>query len=189
LEIGHSFPMLGPELTHWTIRLALLGLVARIAGTLRWGDQPWWFPISRSIWTLGYIFFVVHVACAFHFYHDWSHARAFESTAEQTGEMLGVRFGEGIYFSYLFLLLWLIDVVWQWIAPDSYRRLPAWMVTGLLAYMAFIAFNGAVIFEGGVTRYAGIPITALLLGATLVVLRKRQFAPEKSSSDSLVPGP
>src|SRR5690348_10320723 len=99
--------MLGAELTHWTIRIALLCLVARIGGGLRWGNAAWWFPWSRRIWTVGYVFFVAHVACAFHFYHHWSHRAAFESTAEQTEQQLGFRFGEGIYVSYAFTLLWM----------------------------------------------------------------------------------
>jgi hypothetical protein len=181
LNIGHSVsPMLGPELTHWTIRLALLCLVARLGVALRWGNDPRWFPVSRTIWTIGFVLFAAHVACAFHFYHDWSHTRAFDSTAEQTGEMLGIRFGEGIYFSYLFMLLWLADVTWQWAAPISYQQRPTWLAIGLLAYMAFIAFNGAVIFEGGVTRYAGIPITAVLSIATfLLLLRQRPSFPKQ----------
>jgi hypothetical protein len=181
---------MGAELTHWTIRLALVCLVMRLAGQLCFGNSPRWFVWLRAIWTIGYVLFVWHVACAFHFYHAWSHALAFESTAEQTHELLGVRFGEGIYFSYLFTVLWAVDVIWQWVAPESYRRRSAWLASGVLGYMAFIAFNGAVIFEGGVTRWVGIPVTTALIVAWLVaMLRTRSPTAEKSSPGSLVPGP
>jgi hypothetical protein len=178
----------GEELTHWTIRLALVCLTVRLAGALRWGNAPGWFVWSRAIWSAGCLFFLAHVACAFHFYHRWSHAAAFDSTAQQTYELLGVRFGEGIYFSYLFMLLWFVDVLWQWASPDSYRRRSARLAAGVLGYMAFIAFNGAVIFEGGVTRWVGIPVTALLLGASLVVAWRARRATDSPSTGSLVPG-
>jgi hypothetical protein len=181
--------MLGVELTHWTIRLALLCFAARLGGGLRWGNAAWWFPWSRAIWTAGCVFFLAHVACAFHFYHDWSHAAAFESTAVQTEQQLGVRFGEGIYFSYLFMLLWLGDVTWQWACAASYQRRPMGLTIALLSYMAFIAFNGAAVFEGGVTRWVGIPITLLLLVSATIVLLRRRTAATNKTSDSLVPNP
>jgi hypothetical protein len=166
--------MLGEALTHWTIRLALLCMVARYGGALAWCHRPWWFAASRAFWTLGCVFFLLHVASAFHFYHSWSHEHAFDTTAERTYGMLGVRFGEGIYFSYLFALLWTSDVAWQWLAPAAYRNQPAWRSGLLLTYMAFIAFNGAVVFEGGVTRTVGIPVTiALLVAGAVVLLRQR----------------
>jgi hypothetical protein len=172
---------MGELLTHWTIRLALVCLVLRLAGQLRFAAAPWWLAWSRGIWTLGYLFFVLHVGCAFHFYHSWSHALAFESTARQTHEMLGVRFGEGIYFSYLFTLLWGSDVVWQWVAPETYRQRPPWLGATLLGYLSFIAFNGAVIFEGGVTRWVGVPVAVALVIAWSAVLlsgRRRAYKPD-----------
>lgn len=181
---------MGEALTHWTIRLALVCLVVRIAGQLRWGDAPRWFAWSRAIWTIGCTFFLLHVVCAFQFHHEWSHAKAFKSTAEQTEDLLGVRFGEGIYFSYLFTALWISDVMWQWICPTSYRQRSTWLAVGVLGYMAFIAFNGAVIFEDGVTRWVGIPVTvALAAGWLAVAFVTRWRGAEKSSSGSLVPGP
>ena len=181
---------MGEELTHWTIRLALFCLVLRLAGQLCFGGSPRWFDWSRAIWTTGYALFVMHVASAFHFYHAWSHALAFESTAEQTHQLLGVRFGQGIYFSYLFTVLWAGDVVWQWVDPEGYRERSTWIASGILGYMAFIAFNGAVIFEGGVTRWVGIPVTlALLAGWVAMIFLTRPRRAAKTSSQSLVPGP
>jgi hypothetical protein len=163
---------MGEVLTHWTIRLALVCLAARLAGQLHWGNALPWFRWSRVIWTIGCVFFLLHVACAFHFYHDWSHAKALASTAEKTHALLGVRFGEGIYFSYLFALLWIGDVLWQWVWPLSYRQRLPWLAASVLGYMAFIAFNGAVVFEGGVTRWVGIPVTLGLLIAACALLAR-----------------
>src|SRR5262249_9091327 len=106
-------PMLGELLTKWTIRLALVCYVAYVAGWLvRWNiRQP---RASLVIWTLGCVLFDVHVACAFHFFHHWSHWSAWQNTAERTEKLLGVAVGYGIYFSYLFLVLWIVDVAWLW---------------------------------------------------------------------------
>jgi hypothetical protein len=129
-------------------------------------------PVARWVWTTGCGLFLVHVACAFHFYHDWSHAAAWHDTAEQTRELLGVAFGNGIYFSYLFLALWVLDVAWLWTLGSTpfaaaqcasgvpplaaaEQRTPRWRVL-VHAFLLFIAFNGDIVFEAGPTRSAGI---------------------------------
>src|SRR5438874_5752919 len=103
--------MLGMLLTKWTIRLALVCYVAYLVGGLSRLNCR--LPhMARAVWTLGCLLFLVHVACAFHFYHPRSHAIAWRFTAERTKQLVGVEFGDGIYFSYLFLVLWVVDVVW-----------------------------------------------------------------------------
>jgi hypothetical protein len=162
--------MSGALLTQWTIRLALACYVLYLAGWLvnRGRASTRWRAIARWLWTIGCGLFVVHVACAFHFTHGWSHAAAFESTADETEAFLGVRFGEGIYFSYLFLALWVLDVVAGWllhaVAGESPRPpVGAWR-GAVLAYLSFIAFNGAIVFEDGPTRWAGLAACVLLAG-------------------------
>lgn len=163
--------MSGILLTRWTIRLALAAYALWLAGWLMAGNRPLAGGTAPSRWlyTLACGLFLVHVACAFGFYHHWSHAAAYDDTARQTEELIGISFGQGIYFSYLFLLVWVADVVWLWLAP-SHR--PAWLTVAVQLYMAFIAFNGAVIFESGVTRWAGIPVTLVL--AALAIRRLAQ---------------
>ncbi len=170
--------MLGPLLTRWTIRLALLCYAAYLAGWLagaeRW-DGRWdgrWPAAARWLWTLGCGLFVTHVVCAFAFYHGWSHAAAWEATAAETDALLGVRFGDGIYFSYAFLVLWVADVVVLWwaavlgrpragarplvAAMQPARPLVAAMQGVVHVYLFFIAFNGAIVFEAGPARWGGI---------------------------------
>jgi hypothetical protein len=150
----------GQLLTRWTIRLALVCYVACLAALLlRRGKPAPMRPMVRWLWTLGCGLFVTHVICAFGFYHHFSHLAAYEDTARQTEEMLGFAFGEGIYFSYLFTLLWIADVAWRWSSPLSR---PAWLDWPLHAYMFFIAFNGAIVFEGGMSRWGGIAACVLL---------------------------
>jgi hypothetical protein len=158
--------MLGVLLTKWTIRLALACYVAYLAGWLV-SDSPRWSKTSRWLWSLGCGLFLVHVLCAFQFYHHWSHAAAWQTTAEETQKLMGVSFGDGIYFSYVFAATWLADVVWLWVAalsptvPGRQVRTP-WTRVLVHVYLFFIAFNGAIVFEGGVTRWAGLAACLVL---------------------------
>ena len=183
--------MSGVLLTKWTIRLALVCYVAYLAaGVSRLSCR--WPRTTRAIWTLGCFLFTVHVACAFHFYHHW-HAVAWRFTAERTSQFLGIEFGDGIYFSYLFLVLWVVDVVWLWISPRlrtnvanaeprgrpadpatagatavprpgiSPFETPAWRLL-VHVFLLLITVNGAIVFEAGPTRWAGIAACLALFG-------------------------
>ncbi|HEX5103226.1 MAG TPA: hypothetical protein VFV87_05415 [Pirellulaceae bacterium] len=152
--------MLGHLLTSWTIRLALALYVAWLAGWLV-ASGPRWAAASRWIWTLACGLFLVHVACAFHFYHHWSHAAAWQDTADETQALLGVAFGDGIYFSYAFMVLWVLDVAWLWLVSPVWTPWPRLLVH---AFLLFIAFNGAIVFEAGPTRWFGLAACAVLAG-------------------------
>ncbi len=192
--------MLGSLLTKWTIRLSLACYVAYLAGWLC-RPGPRWPKTARILWTISCVLFDVHVACAFHFHHHWSHAAAWKHTAERTQELLGFAFGDGIFFSYLFLGLWLFDVIWLWVSPRALAGLahpapggssaepppvgaravpqnaaspvqtPWWRVL-VHIFLFFIIVNGAIVFEAGPTRWAGI--AALLALALLAGWRAYQ---------------
>jgi hypothetical protein len=162
--------MTGQLLTTWTIRLALACYVAFLAGWLT-TSSPAWPRIARWLWTAGCLLFVLHVCCAFQFYHHWSNASAVAQTAKETKELLGVAFGEGLYFSYLFLGVWVADVAAWWIWGDAYLARPRWLAGLVHGYLGFIALNGAIVFEGGVTRWGGLIACAVLAG--LLVWRWR----------------
>ncbi len=155
--------MPGIHLTLWTIRLSLAAYALWLAMRLLPRDRlPTGRRVMASRWlyTIACALFLAHVACAFQFYHHWSHRSALDDTARQTEEMLGVAFGEGIYFSYLFLVLWVADVAWMWLWP---QHRPAWLTGALQLYLAFIALNGAIVFEAGVTRWVGIPVAMAIV--------------------------
>ena len=133
----------------------------------------------RILWTAGSLLFIVHVAAAFHFVHRWSHQAAIQSTAIETQQLLGIAFGEGLWFSYLFVLLWLLDATWWWVLPDGYRQRPRWLHLALHGYLLFIAFNGAVIFEAGPTRLVGLLLTPILL--LLIAARIRRSRQPRQS--------
>lgn len=178
LLLGTS--LFGELLTRWAVRLALSCFVLYLAGALWGAGRARWWRVSRWIWTAGCGWMLLHVACAFHFYHHWSHGAAWQSTADETQRMLGVAFGDGIYASYLFLLAWAADVVWLWTFSSPPRaaamnasgvpgastiggQTPIWRLL-VHFFLLFIAFNGAIVFEGGPTRWAGI-VASLALAA------------------------
>jgi hypothetical protein len=176
-----SLTMSGEELTRWTIRVALAAYVGRLAVGLaiprRSAVRE---PVSRWLWTLGCLFLWIHVGCAFHFHHQWSHARAFAHTARETAAVTGLDWGGGIWLNYLVMLLWAGDVAWWWLAPRSFEARPAaldWIWQG---WLAFVALNATVVFEAGAIRLAGVTST---IGICLLWIRRLALTdrPERRS--------
>lgn len=154
----------GSDLTRSTIRLSMAWYAAALVCMLRL-ERPGWMGqsaggrIARWCWTWSVLVYLVHLAMAFHYFHDWSHAHAFEHTRQTSG------FGEGIYLSYLFTLLWVSDVTWWWGRPDDYAQRPPLVGYSLHVFMLFIVFNGMVVFESGAIRWAGLLMYAVLFVA------------------------
>jgi hypothetical protein len=169
--------MIGQLLTKWTIRLALGFYVAFLAGWLV-VRSPRWPYVARWLWTAGCACFVLHVMAAFQFHHHWSHASAVAQTAKETKELMGVAFGEGLYFSYLFLAVWVLDVAAWWLLGDAYLHRPRWLAGLVHGYLGFIALNGAIVFEAGVTRWVGLVACAALV-ALLVTRRGTSSNPDR----------
>ena len=119
-----------------------------------------WRTRARWAWTIGCAFFLMHVVCAFNYFHDWSHAAAYRETARQTAAVTGWHWGGGLFINYAFAMAWLADVVWWWCAPATRARRPAWL-TGLWhGFFFFMVFNGAVVFAHGPMRWLGLFICA-----------------------------
>jgi hypothetical protein len=142
----------------WTIRLSLLLYVAGILSLLLDREGP-----ARALWTAGVLSYLAHAVSAFHRVHGWSHEKAVLETARQTEELLGVSSGAGLYFNYLFTLVWTADALWWWIDPDGYRRRPRWTTFSVHLFLAFMFFNGAVVFADGFSRWVGLASTPPLL--------------------------
>jgi hypothetical protein len=176
-----SSPALGDNHIRWTIRLAL-AFYAMAAGLMLTLSKDGWRAttargrLARNLWTLSFVTYAVHVALAMHHYHHWSHAHAVEHTRQVAG------IGEGIYASHLFGLWWGLDAAWWWLSPERYAgRSPA-IGLALHSYMAFIWFNGTVVYEQGIIRWAGLATfvaLAAIWGATANNRRAaRAIAPE-----------
>lgn len=172
--------MNGELLTASSIRLSLLAYSAVLVGLLGvdWRANR---VLLRWMWTVGLLLLTVHVLCAFHFYHDWNHSHAVRQTAEETESLLGWRFGGGVYCNYALILVWCVDVIWWWIASAGYEQ-RHWSISALLhGYIFLIAFNGAVVFEQGPTRWFGCGVTAVIV----VLLLRRALARISHAPDAI----
>ena len=119
---------------------------------------------ARAAWTVGCGTFLVHVATAFDRVHGWSHAAAVEHVESVSG------FGPGLFVSYLFTAVWVVDVFWWWVDRPGYDARPVWLDRGVHIVFAFLVFNGTVVYESGFIRLAGLILFALL--AVLVAARR-----------------
>lgn len=169
----------GESLTLWTIRVAIaLYGFAVAAQLLAQGRNPW-RRAARWFWTTGCLIYVVHVLVAFHYYHHWSHAAVFEHTAKRTEAVVGAAVGYGVFVSYLFTLLWIVDTIdWWRSGVERYAARPIWLHALLHGFFAFIVFNGTVIFETGPIRWSGLGLFAVL---TLLLIWNRAQASARPS--------
>src|SRR5262245_43743977 len=113
--------------TRQTARVAVL-FWALAAATLLLSRRS----IGQVLWTLACAAYVVHVVIAFDRVHDWSHAAAYTHVDEVSG------FGPGIFVSYFFSVLWVVDAAWWWIWPTAYESRPVWFDRPINAFVAFV---------------------------------------------------
>ncbi|HEY1601609.1 MAG TPA: hypothetical protein VGG64_18560 [Pirellulales bacterium] len=164
---------MGEMLTRNTVRLSLSWYALTLCVMMRLAACDWDASTpagraARDCWTLALLCFLVHLSMAFHYYHYWSHAHAFERTREIGGV------GEGIYVSYLFTVVWALDVSYWWLRPTSYATRSAWLGIALHGFMLFIVFNSTVIYETGPIRWAGILLFGGLAAVWLATRRRRR---------------
>ena len=147
----------GKLLTLWTILAAAALYAVSVIAWLRRRDRS-----ARLAWTIACLLYLAHVACAFNFYHHWSHSAAYEDTSRRTAELLSMHWGGGIYFNYVFTVVWMMDVIWWWRGLALYRKRPRWMNASVHAFFAFMFFNATVVFAAGPVRWLGLLATAAL---------------------------
>jgi len=167
-------PTPGDDLIRNTIRLSLFYYaVAAIhllcAFPADWRNFTDRIRFARITWTLAWLAYLIHLGMAFHYAHNWSHADAIEHTRDVSG------FGEGIFVSHLFTLIWSADVISWWLAPRWYQTRSVWIDRVLHGFMAFMIFNGTVVFETGPIRWAGLAMFVLLAGVACT----RVFSPQR----------
>ena len=142
-----------------TARVAVGLWFAACAVMLRHGFTP----LARQLWVFGAAMHVVHVVFAFGLAHGWSHGHAFRRVEEVGG------FGEGIFVSHAFGLVWVGDALWWCVDPTGYGRRPAWVRVAAHGFLAFVVFNSTVVFAPPPTR----AVSAVLFGVLLVPLWRR----------------
>lgn len=128
---------------YWAIASALLIAVGRTSS-------------ARWFWSLGCVAYLIHVATAFTHVHHWSHSAAFAHVEEVSG------FGPGIFVSYAFSLVWFGDVLTWWCWPAVYYQRNKIAQGTIYGGMAFVVFNGTVVYETGFIRWAGLGLFTLL---------------------------
>lgn len=166
----------GEQLVYATARAAMAFYFATLFVRLLVDDAARRTTWRRRLGTVGVLIYLWHVAAAFHFVHRWSHADALAATARRTAEETGFASGVGLYFNYLFTLVWNVDVAWQWLAPSSYAnrsRVNSWLIDG---FMFFMVVNAVVVFGHGPTRWLGLAACVVLLaiGLRSIAARYRQ---------------
>ena len=166
----------GEELTRNTVRVSLLFWLTAVwlmlgLDAAGWRTESVTGKTARLCWTLAWLAYLIHLAMAMHYYHGWRHADAVRHVEEVSG------FGPGIYFSHLFSILWTVDGAWWWLDRGSYACRSAWIGRTLHGYMAFIIFNGTVVYETGFIRWAGVLMFAVLTARLLRMHSQKTSTP------------
>lgn len=152
-----------------TVRLAALFYAARVladvadVGSLR---------ARRAVWTVGLLFFMLHVVAAFQFVHHWSHRTAWKETASRTAELVGWESGAGLWVNYVFTTIWLADVVAWWCFGPDYPRRFGRITIAVRVVFAFLWFNATVVFGPPVWRPV-VAIFALTLAIACVIRARK----------------
>ena len=132
---------------------AWLAFAAYIGGTTVASLRTSSGRVFQRFWLAGAALLLVHLLCAFHFKHGWSHAAAYADTARQTREVTGLDWGGGVYFNYLLVMVWLADAANRLranpvILPVACRR-------SMVIFYAFMWFNAALVFVHSPMRWVG----------------------------------
>lgn len=164
--------MIGPWLIRATAMLAVTCYALRFLVDLNGTPGGQRDRLARNAWTAGALLLMIHVLCAFHFQHGWSHAAAWEHTRQRTLELTGWNFGGGLGANYAITALWLIDAAgWRtrldW--PLRHRR---WFWF-LQVSLAFMMINATVVFG----PWYWTPIVTVYVVTLMFCLSRRRKHP------------
>ena len=153
-----------------TVWLALAGYAIGASVYLLSRGRRSWDVVARMAWTVGCVSLIAHVACAYHFYDNWSQAAAYRETARQTAKVTGLEWGGGLFINYALIIGWVVDVaLWRLRGLDAYRNRPRWIVAVWQGFLFFIIFNATVIFKTGPLRWIGLGLCLWLAFLWLLV--------------------
>lgn len=153
-----------PILTRVLIWVSVLGWALVMGGWLSDGRLPG----AKWVWTLAWVAYVGHAVAAFASYYDWSHEIAVEETAKQTEALTGWRSGIGLWFNYAVGIWWGADVIRWWRTGKGWIEGKGhWRTWVFQVFLAFMVFNGTVVFGGGPVRWMGVIVFAVLAAILL----------------------
>jgi hypothetical protein len=155
----------GELLTRLTIWMTLFAYAIAAGMLLMARQRPRWRTHARLAWTCACVFLLIHIVCAFRYFHGWSHAAAYRDTARRTVELTGLDWGGGIFLNYVLAVAWVADVLYWWLAPGKHEQRSSHLTGIWQGFVFFMIFNGAVVFGTGPVRWLG-----LLICGGLVVL-------------------
>ncbi|APZ91113.1 hypothetical protein [Fuerstiella marisgermanici] len=162
----------GRLLILWTVRIAVTLYALAMWRYLflsrsgrKNGDQR--FAI---LWASAWLMTVVHVVCAFHFQHHWSHTAAWQHTSDMTNRVVGLDWGGGLIVNYVFLTWWGID------AGRLFRRSDtATSSTIFVAVAAFMFFNATAVFG---PPWWWIPVSVFIAAVVIAAICGRWRRPD-----------
>lgn len=113
-------------------------------------------PVAKWFWAVGFDLYLLHIILAYGVFYQWSNQVAWDETARQTAEVVGVETGVGLIANFAFAVVLLIDSVQQWRGKPCCRA----FVDGLVLFMIV---NGAIVFGHGPVRWFGCLLLALIV--------------------------
>jgi hypothetical protein len=87
-------------------------------------------------------------------------------------------FGYGIYVSYAFTLFWAADAIWIWLSPQNYLARRKWVQMTIHLLIAFIMFQGTVVFGQGIGRVGSGAVFVVLVSAILWRCGQKKTSPD-----------
>jgi hypothetical protein len=149
-------------------------------------------PLRRITWTAGAIALLGHTVWTFFAIHHGSLDEALAHTAFKTEQLLGLRFGAGLYANFAMLVIWLADAAAWWLAPN-WNQIRSKYIIPLHVAFSFMFLNAAIVFASPWGRLFGVMANALailvaILGATLGKrsLDKRPLVAREKASEGKV---
>ena len=149
----------------WSIRASVILVYGRLIYRLWRGTPAQTTQRIQEyyIWLTGFLLFSLHVCLSFHFVHHWAHSDAWNRTATETENLIGIRSGDGIWANYLMLALWGMDLLRLYKAK-SIGGIPSLSVDRAIAFfLGFMFINATVVFGPIGYRYLACPALILAI--------------------------
>jgi hypothetical protein len=119
-------------------------------------------PGAWRLWAAGALLCAIHIVLAMAVHHAWSHEHAVRETAARSAEVYGFGWRGGLYLNYVFLLVWIAELVWWRASPAAYLGRSGFLAWTLRAFYAVIIVNAVVIFASPPGRVVGLVLCAWL---------------------------